>query len=415
MSSERLTDTEAARLVRFGGITTITFFKGDAQAAAKTLKTRFAAVVKENPWLAGILVKVKPRGLDLQFPDKFHGGLDALFHDDPEVPINSKMHYSDLRKTLVGTKAIVPTSVKLIGNGKPLVALSVIPDSLRPQDTFAVVFSCSHAIMDGFTYYQLLAMISSEGTPSPMSPTRKHSIETQKKTAVGEEEWRFSTSRGVKCNYLTSMLFGSKPLIESYYLSADRVAKSKAEAVKMGREQFVSTNDIMTSAFARATNARVLYMAINCRERLPDFTASDAGNYEAPLVFGPEEYDAPELIRKTLKTGPPRYLRGGSATPTPLPGFCAACCCSTMALITNWAFASFDELRIDGCTHMLHMPIRGKALIPMDTCIVYKPRAGELAALFLVRSADADGMNRECPLGERITSPEEAHAARAID
>jgi hypothetical protein len=58
-----------------------------------------------------------------------------------------------------------------IDNEEPLVALSILPDSIR-KDTFAVVFSVSHTIIDGCTYYSLLSMISADGKPPVMKFAR---------------------------------------------------------------------------------------------------------------------------------------------------------------------------------------------------------------------------------------------------
>ena len=60
------------------------------------------------------------------------------------------------------------------------------------------------------------------------------------------------------------MMCGSKTKIEARYIDQDKVISSK-EKVKDG---FVSTNDIVTSSFARATKVDILLMAINLRNRV---------------------------------------------------------------------------------------------------------------------------------------------------
>ena len=58
-----------------------------------------------------------------------------------------------------GSSAEILKGSSCIGNGEALFACSLVEDAKRPQDTFALVFSGSHVIMDGFTYYKLLAML----------------------------------------------------------------------------------------------------------------------------------------------------------------------------------------------------------------------------------------------------------------
>merc|ERR1711933_589137 len=53
-----------------------------------------------------------------------------------------------------------------------------------------------------------------------------------------------------------------------------------------------------------------------------DFTPTDAGNYEGALYFGPEDFAEPNLIRKTLQSGPPVFARSVGG---PLPGCCRTC------------------------------------------------------------------------------------------
>ena len=42
---------------------------------------------------------------------------------------------------------------------------------------------------------------------------------------------------------------------------------------------FVSTNDILTSSFAKSIRARICMMAINFRNRIQSLVDGDAGNY----------------------------------------------------------------------------------------------------------------------------------------
>ena len=55
----------------------------------------------------------------------------------------------------VGGSAAEVMSGSFCGQDEPLTALTIVPDSARPADTFAVIFSVSHVLIDGFTYYQV--------------------------------------------------------------------------------------------------------------------------------------------------------------------------------------------------------------------------------------------------------------------
>jgi hypothetical protein len=98
-----------------------------------------------------------------------------------------------------------------IDNEEPLVALSILPDSIR-NDTFAVIFSVSHTIVDGSAYYSLLSMISADGEPSAMNIVRKGDMNERTDRALGilESEWLNSTSTSL--NFVLGILQPKKPI-----------------------------------------------------------------------------------------------------------------------------------------------------------------------------------------------------------
>jgi len=421
MSSERLTDQEAQYMTVGPSISTITFFRGSTASAKSTLRERLGAVVAANPWLAGTLTKQKGK-MHVTFPtDPNAEQVDALFNPThragkkKKVPVvDSTMDYISLCKAVSGSAAEILKGSDSVAKGDQLLALTVLPDAKKPDDTFAIVFSVSHAIIDGFTYYKLLTMLSSGGAVAPLSAVRKHDIGPQSKVAMGKQESAFAYSGATVCNVVCSMLCGKRALIESYYVDPVRVDAMKTESSSDTGVKFVSTNDILCSTFANATKARVLLMPLNFRERLPDFTAEDAGNYEGALVFGPDDYADPSLIRKTLQTGPPAYLRGGGVLTTePLPSGCAAMRCR-IAMCVSWAFSFFDDVKIDGCKQMMHIPHCDVNMIPFNIAVVYRPRSGELAVAFFVRNVDSKGIMSGLPVGDLVPSAEQSFARKAV-
>jgi len=55
-------------------------------------------------------------------------------------------------------------------------------------------------------------------------------------------------------------------------------------------------------------------------------------------------------------------------------------------MITNWTFSVFDELKIEGCQHIVHMPHSNVSLVPFNIAVIFRPKAGKLAVTFFVRS-----------------------------
>lgn len=404
--TERLTDMEKKQMTVGPAITTTTFQRGDPIQAAAALKQKLAAVITANPWLAGNLIK-KSGALNLCYSPSPQP-VDQFFNMGTDVinkgGLDSEMEFVDVCKAVAGTAAEIGKGSALINNNKLLLALTVVPDAKRSSDTFAVIFSVSHVIADGYTYYKLLSMLAKDGEVVALNATRKHDIGPQSKLAMGKEEGAFLLSGSLICNVICSMMCGSKPLIESYHVDLEKVKAAKQAVQKEGPEgvDFVSTNDILTSAFGNATDCRVLLMPLNFRDRLPDFTGTDAGNYEGALALGPEDYAGPELIRKTMKSGPPTFKR---CVAKPLPG-----CCESMrtnlGMITNWCFPFFEELQLEGCEQLLHMPHCDTNMVPFDIAVVYRPKKGKLALALFVRSCTSADLKADLPVGKLISSAE---------
>ena len=158
-------------------------------------------------------------------------------------------------------------------------------------------------------------------------------------------------------------------MIESFYVDTSKVKRLKQNTSGV---DYVSTNDVLTSAFGNALEPDFLFMPLNFREKLSDFTPLDAGNYEGTLLFAKGEYTEASSIRRTLGSGPPQYKRGvGLAKKNPLPGFCGACC-GKIGMFISWIFPFFSEVKIEGCQQMLHMPILDVTMVPFDCAVVYR-------------------------------------------
>ena len=147
-------------------ITTITWMQGDIERASAALRSRLSLVLQANPFLAGSLVKSRGKGsVDIEFAATFcDTALPRFFNPaGGKAPVlSASMDYAALCSAVAKTSAEVLPGNSCIGNGKPLLALSVIKDSEADDRSFAVIFSVSHMILDGFTYYQLLGMLSND-------------------------------------------------------------------------------------------------------------------------------------------------------------------------------------------------------------------------------------------------------------
>ena len=404
-----------------GPITTVQFYRGDATAAATFLRQRLVDVARLNPWIGGRLVKTKePSGLALQFSkenvpiDELFEVIDELFKVDEsndewkyeKVEIHAGMPYGQLvyklakPKNANGKKLIiaVPNGEKLIKKRKPVCKLTVLSCS-HPSDSFAVIFSMSHVVGDGHSYYTILNMLSASAELTEMDVSREEKFQEAIPRHIGQKEFQFMMSPPfcMMCHYIGIMSTAKKVTPLCFFLDKEKLAAAKEQAkAENGAAAFVSTNDIVTSGFGRAVQARMLTMTVDFRNKVEGLTAKHAGNYFGGLIWDPDGYGSPNTIRTAL-TGSPPLSRGTLPT---------GCCISGnwTAMISNWSSMSKGSLDIPDCQQTLHLPYLNTAEMKVDSCIVFKARPGEVAVMLFLQNATVDAAKAQLPLGEPVST-----------
>jgi hypothetical protein len=162
-----------------------------------------------------------------------------------------------------------------------------------------------------------------------------------------------------------------------------QVKAAKAAAKGDGDSAFVSTNDLLTTAWAKATRAQLLEMPINLRNRLTGIGDADAGNYEWVVFYQEEDCLRPGQIRKSLTNTPGKYMRCGREPPRPLRSG-GSLMRARYALITNWATFA-QSLELPGCEQRLHLPFFNMGMAPCDMAFVFRATKDEMGVLMLTR------------------------------
>jgi len=300
-------------------ISTISFFKGDVNLdeSKRWLKDRLTTICKANSWLAGRLVrnKKKHKNVLLKIPQPLsEADVDALICDDADnnlSSISTETPYETIVDTLHKSKAVVGPGYKLVNKGD----LRVSKFTLAKVDDgeVALVVSITHAVADGHTYYKIMSMLSTGGDVEELSATRKHDFIPKSIEAIGKKEGSYLQSFSFMLCCIKSMLSGSKATLEARHIDQDKVKEMK---YRQQGEEFISTNDILTSSFSKSTNTDLTLMAINLRGRVEDTNDEDAGNYSLVILHDKESCATPSSVRQLLSDGPPFTRKNNS-----LPGF----------------------------------------------------------------------------------------------
>ena len=377
---------------------TVTFFRHEGggggrglEAAVDELRRRLQEVVLANPWVLGRI-----EGPALVFEDPAPAGGDPgswpvdLFrvYSPGELCVHRQMDLADLPNALSPTKCG--------GRAKDtFVRISVVPDAKDPANSFALVFSMSHVVGDGHTYYSLLAMLGGTAPCRALNPMRKPEVEKRIRELMGGRE---NSARGAGFNAavllgvaaagfsrLRDAVLGPRGKhLRTRILKVDarRVEEEKRAVAQEGQGvDFVSTNDVLTSWWSRAPRRggrKVLLavMAVNLRGRVEGCDNLDAGNYEEILNYRPGDFETPQLIRKSLqgfcRAGDPRTRMPTTWEHLRSPGY---------SISTNWS--TFDRgMALPGYTTEIHAPLFDVSAMPHNfrMCIIFRPRPGELAA-----------------------------------
>ena len=123
-------------------------------------------------------------------------------------------------------------------------------------------------LVDGHGYYQFMNMLCADAPILSLNPERKQDIKEATETAMGKAEYTWLTSGATLCNGLGTLFCSPKVAVQMYDVDAGKLEAAKEKGKDGCGAGFVSTNDVLTSTFGNATNAEVLTMAINYRDKV---------------------------------------------------------------------------------------------------------------------------------------------------
>ena len=319
--------------------------------------------------------------------------LPELFAERRDIAVE-RTPYASLVAALA--PVLCGTSVECRGTAKPLFQVSLVSCA---NDTYALVVSANHSLVDGHGYYRIYNMLSEGASVESLDPARKFDMPDKMVAAMHDERSLLQqASPGFLVRFITAQIknaIAPSTHCHAFYIDEDWVARAKRDADGVA---FVSTNDCVVSEFCSLLNCDVALMAINFRGKVDGCGDDDVGNYEDLLAYTPRDYASPSLIRRSV-TGPSYFRASGAPLPTNLEHLSA-----TYGAVTNWAtFAR--PLELDG-VQQLHLPLLDwNASTPpsvFGAMVIFRPRAGCLAAFVGGSRAFVEKVRRSGMVGEAV-------------
>jgi len=375
---------------------TVTFYKGSFDI--EKIKGRLLEICRANPWVLGrikwsdkIRFKSKKRGLDLIYmdspPDDFILKRCTNILPPDSYNISDNIHYSILSKNILNSPCNVVRGKELIENSEspPFFKVSFIP--FGDNKKFAMVVAMSKLAGDGFSYYSIMNQMGIKNKIEAMEIERKQ-YKNYLISALGMQEYEMYFSLGKRFNFWLHKKFRKKPIVRCYNLEDSRLDRLKNKAHYEYDEPFISTNDIVTSHFAKLVKPRLLSIMLDFRLRMPDIVYSDVGNYQFEFYYQKEDFKTPALIRRSLmgERREGQFIRMGAnpGRERSLPYFTRPFC--RMAFVNNWtSFTEGDFKLHEDYEQTMHLPIIDTEDIRRETCIIFRTKHKQDAALVISR------------------------------
>jgi hypothetical protein len=376
-------------------VSSITFFEGDLFEVQDSISERFKEVCRLNPWLLGTLLdRGRKYPLVLEYSESVEEKTlgRALTFNKEGLALSSTMDYETI---VAKTLSCLVQNPHTIANTDALVTALTFQSLEDNPSKFAMIFSMSHSVVDGHSYYKVLNMLFGNDEVVALNVERKNFLNQSLKEAVSLASHHYFFGFAHIGNVLRAGIFGKKSKVQAYYVDNAKLAIQKSKPLKDG--DFVSSNDILTSGFFRLIGARVGFMAVNFRDKIEALNQEDAGNYEGAICYDASIYTKASLIRKHLSTGTPYQ-----ASTVALPKFMEALFCK-LGLISNWsAFAK--NLEIAKAKQTLHLPLVGSvSSAPYDICIVFRANSKQKGVILIHKTLTEEAIYEEMPLEKTIS------------
>lgn len=296
------------------------------------LMERVYALLENNPFLCGRLVRSPTGSISLRYPEKFCRSSDELSPFKCIVCENpfDKSDYNSMMNSV--SSRFIKIGQKCVDKDEPLFLVTLYlyqTDSNSKSNSISssVLISMSHILGDGFTFFRLIELLSissfnasssfSQEKPtqntvaSRMDPNRDTGFREAVVRIFGEGVINFRLHWATLTGRIINFMINPKRAHAIFELSMSFLEKQKQLACEQIRREigsdagYVTTNDVLLSTLTscQVFDSDYANLAVHLRPYLHDPDPSSiprAGNYFASVVLTRAILQSAVSIRKVL-------------------------------------------------------------------------------------------------------------------
>lgn len=240
-------------------------------------------------------------------------------------------------------------------------------------------------------------MLDKKHEIKPLNCTRELNYLAALKSNIGSSNYSFTdTASSFRYNsrtFLSRFLWKRQKTIVHYI--DEKVWLKKAKKNGKNGQVEISTNDCLTSWFFKMCNCSFGVMKVNFRNKLLELNDTSAGNYTNSVLYRPDDFETPYLMRLSLgETHIRRAARvqiGKTDTiiGTNLPTFMQIQQ-NNSALASNWYTVS-KYITYEGCKQSLHIPIINQKEEPYkNMLLIFQATPSMMGAIIIGRGLIMD-------------------------
>ena len=350
MKTIPLLDSESNSARYDGIISTISRFRG--RAPVNELTRRFKSILKVNPWITSTLKNQGNNEFFCEYEDVINDispwfelyDINDLLQDDKSIDKLVEMISLGEDRELMDKLYILPTE-DCIDTDAQLIKFCLIED--KDKKEFAIIFSMNHIISDGTSYYNLLNSLSFDEDIIPFNFKRKLEF-----TRLGFDKNHFS---------LKTMKENKKHKFVKK-VNLELIEKIKKDTNEILEDEWVSTNDVVSSLFFNSVKSDVSIYPVNARPYIDYLSDIYVGNYIKPVIFKNKREMKAKDIRHAINKIKNDPENNGSCINKNEDGYISdnsqTIQSESRAALTSWV-QSYKQISLGSeCSYVAHYPLK---------------------------------------------------------